>query len=124
LAAKKRLWKGTASELDGHLRAIAGILDTAPQVWPADPARLATKLRQLAPSLNKVGIAVTFTRDGHDRTRLITISVRTGEPDSPNSPSAPSAAGASQQNAALETVDSAEQDCNADGADGPRAVLP
>lgn len=148
LAAKRKVWTGTASELDSYLRAITGNVDATPQGWPADPARVATRLRQLAPSLNKVGIEVTFTKSGHSRTRLITISAKTVGPDAPksdevppptqsNSPSAPSAASTTGQEegeavavakddpslatateAALEPVDSIEQPSNADGADG------
>jgi hypothetical protein len=102
LAAKQRVWKGTASELDGNLRALTGIIDFTPQGWPSDPPRLATRLRQLAPSLTKVGIEVDFTKSGHNRTRLITITARAREPEAstsdevlaanqPKSPSAPSA---------------------------------
>ena len=150
LAAKRRVWKGTASELDAYLRALTGNLDTTPQGWPADPARLGTRLRELAPSLNKVGVEVNFTKDGHSRTRLITVSARTGWPDEPiskvapaptqpNSPSAPSATGnweskataeddpvpatatdATQHDAASDMVDDGEQSSKADGADGTR----
>ena len=88
LAAKRHVWTGTASELDTRLRALTGNVDF-PKAWPSDPARLATRLRQLASSLNKIGIHVSFTRSGHDRTRLIAISTRTSTPD--ELPSAPSA---------------------------------
>lgn len=102
LATNRPTWKGTASDLDNYLRAMTGILDVTPQGWPSDPSRLATRLRQLAPSLTKVGIEVDFTKSGHNRTRLITITARAREPEAstgdavlaanqPKSPSAPSA---------------------------------
>jgi hypothetical protein len=67
LATNRQTWKGTASELDNYLRALTGNLDFT-KAWPSDPPRLATRLRQLAPSLNKVGIEVDFTKSGHNRT--------------------------------------------------------
>ena len=147
LAAKQRVWKGTASELDNYLRAMTGILDFTPQGWPSDPPRMATRLRQLAPSLTKVGIEVSFTKCGHNRTRLITISARTRGPEAPTSdevlaptqpksPSAPSAdhkkfkttaedslvpataTDAFQHNAASAPGVKGEPSSDADGADG------
>jgi hypothetical protein len=147
LAAKQRVWKGTASELDNYLRAMTGILDVTPQGWPSDPSRLATRLRQLAPSLTKVGIEVNFTKSGHKRTRLITITARAREPEAPTSdevlastqpksPSAPSAdhkkfktiaedslvpataTDAFQHNAASAPGVEGEPSSDADGADG------
>jgi hypothetical protein len=101
LAAKRQVWTGTASELDQYLRALTGDLEFS-KSWPPNPARLATRVRELAPSLDKVGVAVTFTRSGHDRTRVITIAAKSEKPDAQMggktsarihaiSPSAPSA---------------------------------
>jgi hypothetical protein len=73
LAAKRPEWIGTASELDNHLRALTGNLDFT-KAWPSDPPRLATRVRELAPSLHKIGVDLNFIRSGHDRTRLITIT--------------------------------------------------
>jgi hypothetical protein len=147
LATNRQTWKGTASELDNYLRALTGNLDFT-EAWPSDSARLAVRLRQLAPSLNKVGIEVDFTKSGHNRTRLITITARTGGPEAPTSdevlaptqpksPSAPSAADhekfkttakdslvptgatdAFQHNAASAPVVEGEPSSDADAADG------
>jgi hypothetical protein len=147
LATNRPTWKGTASELDNYLRALTGNLDFT-ETWPSDSARLATRLRQLAPSLNKVGIEVSFIRSGHNRTRLITITARTGGPEAPTSdevlaptqpksPSAPSAADhekfkttaedslvptgatdAFQHNAASAPVVEGEPSSDTDAADG------
>jgi hypothetical protein len=147
LATNRQTWKGTASELDNYLRALTGNLDFT-EAWPSDSARLAVRLRQLAPSLNKVGIEVDFTKSGHNRTRLITITARTGGPEAPTSdevlaptqpksPSAPSAADhekfkttaehslvpatatdAFQHTAASAPVVEGEPSSDADGADG------
>jgi hypothetical protein len=147
LAAKQRVWKGTASDLDNYLRALTGIIDFTPQGWPSDPPRLATRLRQLAPSLTKVGIEANFTKSGHNRTRLITITAKAREPEAPTSdevlaptqpksPSAPSAdhkkfettaedslvpataTDAFQHNAASAPGVEGEPSSDADGADG------
>jgi ABC-type uncharacterized transport system substrate-binding protein len=74
LVIKRKLWEGQASDLDNILRAVTGNLEGAKN-WPADPRILANTLRQLAPSLMKIGIDVKFhkSRD-HDRKRLITIT--------------------------------------------------
>ncbi len=80
LAAKRHVWTGTASELDHYLRAITCNVEST-HAWPSDPARLASRLRQLAPSLSKISVEVSFTRSGHNRTRLITISATVGEQD-------------------------------------------
>ena len=77
LVARRSDWTGTASDLDGYLRALTGIVGTTPPGWPSDPARLARRLRELAPSLSKVGIVVAFTKTGRNRTRHIMVSTRT-----------------------------------------------
>jgi hypothetical protein len=70
----RQFWEGQARDLDNMLRAVTGHLERAKN-WPADPRILANTLRQLAPSLMKVGIDVRFhkSRD-RDHKRLITIT--------------------------------------------------
>lgn len=58
LITKRPMWTGTASQLDNYLRALTGNLEATLQGWPQDPARLARRLRELTPSLNKIGIEV------------------------------------------------------------------
>ena len=74
MTINRPLWEGQASDLDNLLRAITGNL-VGGKNWPADPRILANTLRQLAPSLLKIGIDVRFhkSRD-RDRKRLITIT--------------------------------------------------
>jgi hypothetical protein len=74
LMVHRRFWEGQASDLDNMLRAITGNLGVA-KYWPADPRILANTLRQVAPSLLKIGIEVRFhkSRD-RDRKRLIAIT--------------------------------------------------
>jgi hypothetical protein len=101
LIGRRGNWLGTATELDGLLRALFGKIDEW-SGWPKEPRLLARRLRDLETSLMKVGIEVKRALRGHDRTRLISISATTGRPDAPtdeatfsstqpNSPSAPSA---------------------------------
>ena len=73
LMAKRSTWSGTATELDGLLRAVTGTLEDV-KGWPAEPRILSTRLRSLAPSLGKLGIMVTFDKVGHDRKRVVTLS--------------------------------------------------
>lgn len=70
----RQFWEEQARDLDNMLRAITRSLDGAKN-WPTDPRILANTLRQLAPSLLKIGIDVSFhkSRD-RDRKRLITIT--------------------------------------------------
>jgi len=75
LIGYRSTWSGTATDLDGLLRARTKNISGA-NGWPAEPRILANRLRSLAPSLSKIGISVTFGRskDDRNRTRLITIS--------------------------------------------------
>ena len=102
LSVRREYWEGQASDLDGILRAMTGNLEGA-RNWPAEPRILANTLRQLAPSLMKIGIDVRFhkSRD-RDRKRLITITA-SRRPDAAIkeeaiSPSAASAKPASEHN--------------------------
>jgi hypothetical protein len=88
LMVNRPTWSGTATELDGILRAVTGNLENA-NGWPAEPRILSARLRSLAPSLNKVDVTVTFDKVGHNRTRIITISGRS--PDPPTLGSGPAA---------------------------------
>ena len=79
LMVNRHFWEGQASDLDNRLLAITGN-PVGAKNWPADPRILANTLRQLAPSLMKVGIDAKFhkSRD-RDRKRLITITASTPE---------------------------------------------
>ena len=74
LSVRREYWEGQARDLDGILRAITGNL-AGSMNWPAEPRILANTLRQLAPSLMKIGIDVRFHKSpDRDRKRLITIA--------------------------------------------------
>src|SRR5262249_50148593 len=60
---------GTSSAL---LLALNGVIDEAQRRgrdWPTSPASLSGRLRRAATNLRKVGIEVTFEREGNQRTR-------------------------------------------------------
>ena len=64
------------------------------KTWPDSPRALAGRLRRAAPFLRKIGIEITFGREGRARTRTIHIAT-TPTPENagarPSASSAPSA---------------------------------
>ena len=67
-------WKGTATEL---LAALNFTVDESTQKkpgWPSTAKVLSDRLKRVAPALRKMGIDITNTREGNDRTRTINIS--------------------------------------------------
>lgn len=87
-------WTGTASELLGALAELAGERVAKSKTWPDSPRALAGRLRRAATFLRKIGIEITFGREGRARTRIIHITTG-GTPPAPEAggtrPSAPSA---------------------------------
>lgn len=69
-------WSGTASDLLPLLTAIVGEQASKERSWPRRPDALSGKLRRAAPPLRKIGIDVTFVREGHAGTRTIDINNR------------------------------------------------
>jgi len=67
-------WTGTASELLALLTAKTSENLTKRKEWFSKPRQVSDALRRLAPALRRVGIEVTFTKAGRNRTRLIEIS--------------------------------------------------
>lgn len=72
LLARRSGWASTATRLDETLRGMNG--GPIPQDWPRTAKLLSDHLRRIAPGLNRVGIAITFERTGHDRERIIKLS--------------------------------------------------
>jgi hypothetical protein len=67
-------WSGTAQGLLDGLSAAVGEQVAKERDWPRRPNKLSGKLKRVAPALRKIGIHVTLgDRQGHGRTRLITI---------------------------------------------------
>jgi hypothetical protein len=90
-------WTGTASELLGALGEMAGERVAKSKTWPDSPRALAGRLRRGATFLRKIGIDISFEREGRARTRTIVITTK-DDPAPENEgtrPSVPSASSAS-----------------------------
>ena len=74
LMAARMEWTGTASELLGALAEQAGERVAKSKTWPDSPRALSGRLRRAATFLRKIGIEITFDREGHERTRTIRIT--------------------------------------------------
>jgi hypothetical protein len=92
--AKQTEWTGTASKL---LAALAGVVDERvanSKTWPDSPRALTGRLRRAATFLRKMGIEISFTKEGRARTRIIHITTTASQSAPENAgaqPSAPSA---------------------------------
>ena len=74
LMAAQGEWPGTATQL---LRDLAGCVDegvSKSRTWPRTPRFLGGKLRRAAPFLRKAGVKISWSREGHKRTRTIRIT--------------------------------------------------
>lgn len=84
-------WKGTASDLLDALNEQVGEKVRKPKAWPSSAQALSGRVRRATTFLRKVGIDITFVREGRARTRTIRISRK---PESaltrPSTPSASS----------------------------------
>jgi hypothetical protein len=75
-------WAGTASELLRDLAPIVGQRVARSSSWPASARALSGPLRRAATPLRKVGVDITFTREGRGGTRMIRMS-RSGPASQP-----------------------------------------
>lgn len=90
-------WTGTASDLLGALDKEVGEKVRKSKAWPASARALSGCVRRAATFLRKVGIDITFEREGRARTRTIRI---TRKPESaPAGSSTPSASSAQSKEA-------------------------
>ena len=64
----------TASALLAALEEVAGERVAKSKTWPDNPRALSNRLRRAATFLRKLGIEVSFHREGKARTRIITLS--------------------------------------------------
>jgi len=105
-------WEGIARDLLADLDDAAGEQVVKSKGWPRTPRGLSGMLRRLAPDLRRVGVDIAFAREGHDRTRTITIEVTAPESarDFASPPSAPSATGEKPRK-----TEEKSADANADG---------
>src|SRR5262249_25127385 len=72
--ATRTVWTGTASDLLGPLAEVAGDRVAKSKTWPDSPRALGGRLRRAATFLRKIGIEISFGRDGRARTRTIHIT--------------------------------------------------
>ena len=87
--ASRTVWTGTATELLVDLFEEVSETVSRAKTWPATPRALSSRLRRVANILRKIGIDISFDREGGARTRTIRISLT---PDyAENLASAPSA---------------------------------
>lgn len=92
-------WTGTASDLLGALGEVAGERIAKSKTWPDSPRALSGRLRRAATFLRKIGIEVSFEREGRARTRVIRITAAGADSvlerggAQPSAPSSPSASG-------------------------------
>jgi hypothetical protein len=99
--ATRTMWTGTASDLLGALAEAAGERVAKSKTWPDNPRALAGRLRRAATFLRKIGIEISFSREGRARTRTIHIATSLPLPDPEQAgapPSAPSASSAASLN--------------------------
>jgi len=94
---ERTVWTGTASDLLGALGEAAGERIAKSKTWPDSPRALSGRLRRAATFLRKIGIEVSFEREGRARTRIIRITTSAAGPApdrggvQPSAPSVPSA---------------------------------
>jgi hypothetical protein len=111
MMATRTEWSGTASELLGALGEAAGetVRKSKSKTWPDTPHALSGRLRRAMTFLRKVGIEITYSREGRARTRTIYIAAA---PE--NTGALPSASSASP---ALPAIAPQDGEAAADGAD-------
>jgi hypothetical protein len=88
----RTVWTGTASDLLDALAAEVGEKVAKTKTWPSSARGLSGRLRRVTTFLRKIGIEITFNKEGRARTRIIRISLATDREGTASSrPSAPSA---------------------------------
>lgn len=73
LLANLKEWKGTATDLLQELSCLASPELTRRRGWPMSERQLGAQLARLAPNFRAVGLIIEKTREGHSRTRTITL---------------------------------------------------
>jgi hypothetical protein len=92
--AARTEWTGTASDLLGALAEVAGERVAKSKSWPDSPRALAGRLRRAAAFLRKIGIEISFGREGRARTRTIRIAATSSHAAPENGWARPSASSA------------------------------
>jgi hypothetical protein len=74
LMEMQKTWAGTASKLLHELTPIVDRRVTRSRAWPSSPRAFAGRLRRAATFLRKIGVDVTFAREGRAGTRMIHLA--------------------------------------------------
>ncbi|MCZ6771654.1 MAG: hypothetical protein O7G83_06660, partial [Proteobacteria bacterium] len=98
LMTSRTEWEGTASGLLDVLSEEVSETVRRAKTWPAMPRTLSGRLRRAATFLRKVGIDISFGREGRARTRIIRISCMLE--NTAAQPSVPSASSADRRRGA------------------------
>lgn len=91
LMATRTVWTGKSSDLLGALGDVVGERGVKSKTWPDSPRALSGRLRRAATFLRKIGIEISFGREGRARTRTISITTDFTPENEGMQPSAPSA---------------------------------
>jgi len=91
MMATRTVWTGNASDLLDALGEVAGDRGVKSKTWPDSPRALSGRLRRAATFLRKVGIAISFGREGRARARTITLTTHSAPDNEGMRPSTPSA---------------------------------
>jgi hypothetical protein len=89
--ATRTVWTGKASDLLGALGEVVGERGVKSKSWPDSPRALSGRLRRVATFLRKIGIEISFGREGRERARIITITAHSAQENEGMRPSAASA---------------------------------
>jgi hypothetical protein len=92
--ATRTEWTGTASDLLGALADAAGERAAKSKAWPDSPRALSGRLRRAASFLRKIGIEISFGREGRARTRMIRVTTTASQSTSESAGARPSASSA------------------------------
>lgn len=129
--ATRSEWTGTASDLLGALAEVVGERVAKSKTWPDSPRALAGRLRRAATFLRKIGIEISFGREGRARIRTILIATTSNHapPETtgarPSTSSAPSAAAATSHIAngfAASPLRTVANDADGNGRDSASTV--
>ncbi len=130
LMATRTEWTGKASVLLDDLGEVVGERDAKSKTWPDSPRALSGRLRRAATFLRKIGIEISFGREGRARTRTISITKHSAPENEGMRPSTPSASSAPTEKAspasgfaseALRTVGGNSDGSDSDGEPTVRA---
>jgi hypothetical protein len=109
--ATRTAWKGTATDLLDELEKAAGARIAKSKGWPQSPRALSGRLRRAATFPRKLGIAISFDREGRARTRMIRIGKGTPlEPETDGTQASTSSAPSAHSHKAKDANGSARRE--------------